>query len=94
MIKYQLVTLNQILYNLIWNKRFLSTKNFKEFYKIKKVNLIHMWMCSKIGRLLTCFIASCLIYFSLACIYNFSTNKVISENAENKDKSLHFFIDR
>lgn len=52
------------------------------------------WVCSKTGKLFTCFIISICIYFVITNIYNLSIKKTNKENEENKTKSLLSFIDR
>ena len=58
-----------------------------EIYKLQ-------WMCTKRGKLITCFLLTCLIYYGITFIYELSTKKVNAENQENQAKSLNFFIDR
>lgn len=52
------------------------------------------WMCSKIGKLFTCFAISIFIYFLFINIYKLTTDKTNIENDENKTKSLLTIIDR
>lgn len=52
------------------------------------------FICSKTGKLFTCFVISFFIYLFIVGAYNFSTQKVLKENEENKSKSLLTFIDR
>ena len=52
------------------------------------------WFCTTIGKLFACFVLSSFIYFSILGVYKMSNNKVISENEQNKGKSLLTFIDR
>ena len=51
------------------------------------------WMCSKIGKLFTCFVISIFIYLCIISLYKSSVNKVNKENDENKTKSLLTVID-
>lgn len=52
------------------------------------------WICTTIGKFFTCFVLSFLIYLSLLGTYRMLNNRVISENEQNKGKSLLTFIDR
>ena len=52
------------------------------------------WVFTKCGKIVTCFLLTCVIYFSITSVYKEICNKVNRENEENKAKSLVFLIDR
>lgn len=52
------------------------------------------WLFTKYGKLLTCFLLSCVVYILITSMYSKITNEVIKENEENKEKRLIYIIDR
>lgn len=52
-----------------------------------------MCLYTRTGKIVTCFVITFIIYLSINYISNLINNKIIQENEENKEKSLHFFID-
>jgi len=52
------------------------------------------FLCTKIGKIVICFIITTIIYSGLFYTYTVINKKVIDENEQNKQKTLQSFIDR